>query len=61
MSTSGYTHCACRDCFDETISDDVSDPELCSLCHEAGCDREVDDGGECCRMDAYGCDCEAQS
>jgi hypothetical protein len=36
----GYTHCACRDCFDETVSSDETKPELCSLCEEAGCDAD---------------------
>ena len=64
---SGYTHCACRDCFDTAISNDMADPELCSLCEDAGCTRETDalDSGcatlsssemECQRSDAYGCD-----
>lgn len=35
---SGYTHCACRDCFEIAISDDENVPELCSECEEAGCD-----------------------
>lgn len=48
---SGYTHCACRDCFDETISSDTRRPELCSLCEEAGCDADGD--SECQRVDAY--------
>jgi hypothetical protein len=26
---SGYTDCACRDCFDVSFSDDVDRPELC--------------------------------
>ncbi len=47
---SGYTDCACRDCFDTTVSDDMRNPELCGACEEAGCDGE----GECCRDDAYG-------
>ena len=51
---SGYTHCACRDCFDDTISSNVRDPELCSMCEDSDCAREVDGGGECQRDDAYG-------
>jgi hypothetical protein len=39
---SGYTQCACRDCFEITISSDVRKPELCSDGEAAGCD-----GGEC--------------
>jgi hypothetical protein len=54
MSTSGYTNCACRDCFDVAVSDDMSKPDLCLLCEEAGCSGEGDE--ECQRDDAYGCD-----
>ena len=50
---SGYTHCACRDCFDTTVSSDTAKPELCSDCIEAGCEAN---NGECCRSDAYGVD-----
>jgi ribosomal protein S27E len=35
---SGYTNCACRDCFDTTVSSDASKPELCSECADAGCE-----------------------
>lgn len=35
MSTSGYTACPC--CGYDTISDDMSKPELCSDCLEHGC------------------------
>lgn len=52
MSTSGYTACACRDCCDCAISSDVSKPELCSWCADAGCDRSG--SSECERSDAYG-------
>lgn len=45
-ASAGYTHCACRDCFDETVSSDETKPELCSLCEEAGCD--ADGKSECC-------------
>lgn len=54
--SSGYTYCACRDCSDDTVSSDMADPELCSLCEDAGCTREVDGGSECDRPDAYGVD-----
>lgn len=50
MITSGYTQCACRDCFDLSISDDVNHPELCLLCKDAGC---TPNDGECERDDAY--------
>ena len=49
---SGYTHCACRDCMDPTVSNDTRKPELCSDCLDAGCD--ADSGSECARDDAYG-------
>ena len=56
-STSGYTDCACRDCFDITVSSDVSKPELCSDCAEAGCECHDEEtrGVDCKRDDAYGC------
>lgn len=34
---SGYTHCACRDCMEITVSSDTSKPELCEECQAAGC------------------------
>jgi hypothetical protein len=55
-SLSGYTDCACRDCFDITVSSDINRPELCELCEEAGCEEYA---GECQRDDAYGCEPEA--
>lgn len=42
--TSGYTHCACRDCFEVTVSSDTDEPELCSACEDAGCEAD----SECC-------------
>ena len=50
MTTSGYTFCACAGCFDETVSSDVNEPELCELCAEAGCSADGDD--DCHRDDA---------
>lgn len=35
---SGYTHCACRDCFDVTASWDMSKATLCTECEEAECE-----------------------
>ncbi len=55
---SGYTDCACRDCFDVAVSSDTSKPDLCWACREAGCD--ADGEHECCRDDAYGCDEEQE-
>jgi hypothetical protein len=48
---SGYSNCACRDCFDVTVSGDVTKPELCGLCEDAGCEPN---DGDCQRDDAYG-------
>ena len=45
---SGYTYCACQDCFDIAISGDEINWALCGDCEAAGCDGESD----CCR----GCD-----
>lgn len=71
---SGYTPCACRDCMDVTVSSDMSKPELCEECIEAGCSPRPDgreprlyDGQfyECQRDDAYSsapdpqCSCRA--
>lgn len=57
---SGYTDCACRDCMDATVSSDISNPELCSSCQEAGCEPcynpdgcAAGSGHECQREDAY--------
>lgn len=58
--TSGYTPCACRDCFDVAVSDDMADPDLCGDCEEAGCLKEKDGGRECQRDDAYGSEDEEQ-
>lgn len=60
--SSGYTPCACRDCMDVTISSDMSKPELCEECAEAGCANHGNLpeymtayglGYECQREDAY--------
>jgi len=52
---SGYTSCACRDCFDIAVSDDVQDPDMCWECEEAG--GEAD--GVCSRSGSIP-DAEAQ-
>lgn len=54
---SGYTDCACRDCFEITISNDTSKPEMCDACKEAGCEPDK----ECCAPGAYGCADEDES
>lgn len=51
---SGYTPCACRDCFDIAISSDMTQPELCWACKEADCDPAGET--DCQRDDAYGCE-----
>ena len=45
MGHSGYTDCACRDCFEIAVANDTTIPELCSQCEEAGC--SVDGDEEC--------------
>ncbi len=52
FGASGYTDCACRDCFDIAVSDDMAKPDLCWECSEAGCSDTGDE--ECARDDAYG-------
>jgi hypothetical protein len=44
---SGYTDCACRDCFDVAVSDDMDHPDLCGDCEGAGCSADGD--AECQR------------
>ncbi len=44
---SGYTHCACRDCFEIVVSDDEDNPDFCDECQEAGCEHDE----ECSRED----------
>lgn len=51
---SGYTQCGCRDCFEIVVSDDMSSPDFCDECTEAGCEHD----SECSRDDAYGTDSE---
>jgi hypothetical protein len=51
MGTSGYTDCACPDCFEIAVSDDMDHPDMCNACEEAGCDGE----SECQAPHAY-CD-----
>ncbi len=47
--TGGYTHCACRDCFDIAIG--KAGEAMCLECKEAGCSAGDQ---ECQRPDAYG-------
>lgn len=46
---SGYTDCACRDCFEIAISGDTTKPEMCHDCKDAGCEP----GAECQAEGAY--------
>lgn len=58
---SGYTTCACRDCFDITVSADETQPELCNECADANCVAiwagnelvQFCSAYECQREDAY--------
>lgn len=40
---SGYTSCACRDCFEIAISD-TEELDFCNACEDAGCEAD----SECC-------------
>lgn len=35
---SGYTDCACTECFEVAVSNDVTKPDYCSECVKAGCE-----------------------
>lgn len=50
MPESGYTHCACRDCFNITVAGEDFYEELCAECARAECDGD----GECQAPGAYG-------
>lgn len=64
ITTSGYTHCACRDCMDIAMSSDTRYPELCDECLDADCESYNPGNAdydalpahmrECQREDAYG-------
>lgn len=43
---SGYTDCACRDCFEIAISDDITKPDYCNMC-EGKCGPEYATSGDC--------------
>lgn len=47
---SGYTNCACRDCFEIAIGY-MDEPNLCNECDEAGCSADGD--AECDAPGAY--------
>lgn len=38
MPKSGYTSCACRDCFEIAVSNDMENLAYCWACTEAGCE-----------------------
>lgn len=50
VSHSGYTDCACRDCFEIAVSSDMAHPEMCDGCVEAGCEPN----GDCLQDSTYG-------
>jgi len=50
---SGYTPCACRDCFEVAISNDVTSPDLCNACEDT-CGPENSTSSECQADGAYG-------
>ena len=37
---SGYTYCACPECFEIVVSNDISNPDYCDECIEAGCPED---------------------
>lgn len=55
---SGYTPCACRDCFDIAFDDGLCDECEAADCHPEGCDCCGEDHEcnyqKCQRDDAYG-------
>lgn len=50
---SGYVNCACRDCMEIAVANDVRRGALCRECEEHGCAPERDGGGECLCPCAY--------
>lgn len=57
---SGYTECACRDCFEIVVSTDTDRPDFCDDCLTYACDTEHliavehgSNGCECSQPDAY--------
>lgn len=52
--TSGYTHCACRDCFETVVSDDMTKPDFCQACEDAGCEHDSE-----CAADVFCTECGA--
>lgn len=56
ITTSGYTQCSCRDCFEIAVGIVANSAgvfaTLCSECEDAGCSGD----GECSAPGAYGGD-----
>lgn len=52
VTQSGVAPCACGECFDDTMHSDLSKPELCDACQEAGCWNAQDDMGGTCQRAA---------
>ena len=38
---SGYTPCACRDCMEIAISNDIQNPDMCWECVDAQCELDT--------------------
>ena len=58
LKQSGYTPCACRDCFETAVSDNMAKPDFCHECVSAGCPDYQGVAGmsqECQAPHAYGC------
>jgi hypothetical protein len=51
--SSGYTHCACRDCFEIVVSNDMAKPDYCDDCKDE-CGPENSTFAECQAQKAYG-------
>lgn len=51
--SSGYTYCACRDCFEIVVSNDMARPDYCDEC-EGNCGPEHSLSEECQAEGAYG-------
>lgn len=51
---SGYTDCACRDCFEIAITGDDDLKPFCHECETAGCADVHAGTGECLVEGAYG-------
>jgi hypothetical protein len=56
MTTSGYVHCNCRDCFEITLpgEGETLETALCFDCIDAGCEAGAEQ--ECLSEHGYGSD-----